>query len=461
MRNPLKIKIIIIGVSFSLLLSINLVQNNFYAKPTLKKWDKLTWDDFNGITQPFTKFDAAISSDIVLEYNDSDSSVIAYAVQNNQKSWKKKQEEISDYLLNHEQYHFNIAEIFARKMNEFIKNNPNEDYSFYDKKLSELKIKESKMQKLYDKESNHSISSIDQSIWEYKIDSLLQYYSNQTGFVTDFYSGAKAYFPQTPKFEKGIDSINGYSYRYFAIDKYNMELALVTFQYLIPEFEDLEESIKQYYTDNELEIKSFEKNNLDNDIKLVIVAEDTVRNSITKDFWLSTKDYFYRASARYLSKYKDIVRYTKIADNFINTFEVVNTEKYWTQKFQNTNLDYEHRNLNNPQPKDWDCLVYGEEDQYVFFKGPVFMKNGSLILIQDIPDSMNNKIKYNFLRLNNDVFQYNKIDSTDHFLYIPYQKIPERTFNIEFGYVPVEDSIKDCYKFNYQTIEITPPPQKP
>ncbi len=223
MGNPLKIKIIILSISVSLLGSIALIKNNFYTTPIYKRWSDLEWSDFNGISAPFTDFEASIWSDIYLEFDSISNTYKAYSAQNNQKSWKKYEDEDSDYLLNHEQYHFNIAELYARKINMYINQNPRQDLKFYEKELEALKIKEQEMQALYDNESEHSISKVNQSIWEYKIDSLMQYYSNQTGFITDFYSGAKAYFPQIPKFEKKIDSIDGYSYRDFSLNKYNNE----------------------------------------------------------------------------------------------------------------------------------------------------------------------------------------------------------------------------------------------
>ncbi len=240
-----------------------------------------------------------------------------------------------------------------------------------------------------------------------------------------------------------------------------MNLSLISFQYLIPEFDNVEQSIKEYYVDNEFKINSFKTSNVIGDIKMVVVVEDTINDHLIKDLWLYSQDYFYKLSARYLSKYKDVSKYTKMADNFINSFEIVNTDEYWKEKIQNSELDYKHRDLNTPEPKDWDCLVYGKKDQYVFFKGPVFMQDGSFVLIQDIPNRINEKIKYNFLRLNNEIFQYNKTDTTDHFLYVPFETIPNDTFEIEFGYVPEEGIIKECYDFNYQSLKITPPPQKP
>ena len=458
MGNTLKVKIIISVFSILLLMSIALIENNFYKTPTYKRWSNLEWNDFNGITSPFTDFDAAIFSDIYLEQDSLNNTFRAYAAQNNQKSWKKDQDEDSDDLLNHEQYHFNIAEVYARKMNTFIKENPGKDYQFYEDQLSLFKIEEQKMQDRYDQDSDHSILRVNQVIWEYKIDSLLQQYSDQTGVITDYYSGAQVYFSQKPEFQKGMDSINESSYRSFELQKYDMELSLTSFQYLIPEFDDIEQSIKEYYEDNDVELKSFEKISVNNDIKIFTTVEDTSYNILEKNTWLYSKDYLYKLVASYPLEYQENFKYVRIVNNFMDSFNVINTDDYWLKKFQHSDINYRHRDLTETKEGE-DCLVYGYENQYVFFRGPIFTKNGALVLVQNIPSRDKIDIKYNFLRLHNHAFQYKMEDTQDQFLKIPFEKVPKNTFEVEFGFVPDSTVANDCYEFNYQTLEITPPSQ--
>ena len=54
MSRPSTIKIAISIVSIVFLLSLLMLKNNFYAKPTYKKWGTpLQWEDFNGIAYLF------------------------------------------------------------------------------------------------------------------------------------------------------------------------------------------------------------------------------------------------------------------------------------------------------------------------------------------------------------------------------------------------------------------------
>ena len=83
----------------------------------------------------------------------------------------------TDYILAHEQGHFDITEIFARKLNEALQN-----YDFNRKNFKKdindiyqsiVKEKE-EYQKAYDEESDHSRNRKVQYDWLEKIDKLLE-----------------------------------------------------------------------------------------------------------------------------------------------------------------------------------------------------------------------------------------------------------------------------------------------
>src|SRR5690349_20589667 len=114
MANSLKIKIAIALFAICVLILIPLLENNFFARVTIKRWGKLTWDDFQGIPQPFSSYEASIGSAIFLEFDSAKGRYVAYAGQNNIRSWAKRSREEQAYLLNHEQFHFNITELHAR-----------------------------------------------------------------------------------------------------------------------------------------------------------------------------------------------------------------------------------------------------------------------------------------------------------------------------------------------------------
>jgi hypothetical protein len=74
----------------------------------------------------------------------------------------------SKYLLNHEQQHLNISELFTRKLRKEIQKYQGMDSSVW-KQVCILSDKNSdeceKIQQLYDKETNHSINKEAQSRW--------------------------------------------------------------------------------------------------------------------------------------------------------------------------------------------------------------------------------------------------------------------------------------------------------
>lgn len=136
----------------------------------------LCWDDF--LCDPKKGTDAVAST--------STSLGIAYQMQDGQltyditcsfskdRSWGLMK---TDYILAHEQGHFDITEIFARKLNEALQN-----YQFnkrtFKKDISEIyqsvvKQKE-EYQKMYDGETDHSRNKKVQYDWLEKIQQLLE-----------------------------------------------------------------------------------------------------------------------------------------------------------------------------------------------------------------------------------------------------------------------------------------------
>jgi predicted secreted Zn-dependent protease len=89
---------------------------------------------------------------------------------NTQKSWTKTS---SDTILTHEKRHFDITEIYARKLRKAFKEKRfsqstlnKESKALFNSINKEL----NKQQVLYDKETNHSINRQQQLNWESKIE---------------------------------------------------------------------------------------------------------------------------------------------------------------------------------------------------------------------------------------------------------------------------------------------------
>ncbi len=137
------------------------------------RWDSkrpLTWDDFKGKPENGSPYKAMTMSEINIELKTEGDSiqfnVINTFIQN--ISWTK--ENNSDYLLKHEQLHFNITEIFARKLRKSIAKSGPYQVKTIQKKINEIRSKvfgESKeFQAKYDQETKHSEDKDMQKKWE-------------------------------------------------------------------------------------------------------------------------------------------------------------------------------------------------------------------------------------------------------------------------------------------------------
>ncbi len=145
---------------------------------------KLTWADYKGTAKPGTDAAASTATYLGIEYN-FNSKRFGYKITcsfSKTKSWGLHK---TDYILAHEQGHFDIAEIFARKLNKsmrvykFNKNSFKEDLrKIYETITSEKE----EMQNDYDSNTNHSIDKEKQKEWLKKIDQLLREYKPFAGY---------------------------------------------------------------------------------------------------------------------------------------------------------------------------------------------------------------------------------------------------------------------------------------
>jgi len=141
-------------------------------------WDterKLSWDDFLAPT-PSNTSDAALTTTYVGFSFSKSRDVINYKIEckfQKSRSWGRVK---TEYILNHEQRHFDIAEIFARKLNKEIKEylTKSKNHEGLNPIYSKLMQEKRDMQTLYDEESNHSINKKKQAEWNEKIADLLE-----------------------------------------------------------------------------------------------------------------------------------------------------------------------------------------------------------------------------------------------------------------------------------------------
>ncbi|MEK7224747.1 MAG: DUF922 domain-containing protein, partial [Bacteroidota bacterium] len=176
-----KYKFLFVCLAFS---SLSFAQTNDEELLTWSAARKLTWKDYKA--SPDTQSDAAASTTTYLsiEYKISTNS-FGYKIKSwfsKTRSWGRHKD---DYILSHEQGHFDIAEIFARKLHKLMS-----AYRF-DRKTYQQELKriyqdvmdeKEKMQNDYDEETNHSINKEKQAEWLKKIAGTLKELEAWTGY---------------------------------------------------------------------------------------------------------------------------------------------------------------------------------------------------------------------------------------------------------------------------------------
>jgi hypothetical protein len=315
------------------------------------------------------------------------------------------------------------------------------------------------MQDQYDDETDHSVIVHKQRHWEFKIDSMLALHSPDSGWVTDYYSGAKIYFPATPEFKSDLTENGAAAYRMFSLSKYNMTLSLTSYQYDVVDVDALQKNLRKYYSDLSREVKSFVIDTSSYRFKAIIVSKDSVKNTIY-NLWAFNGSYLYRLSASYLNNSKDTLGYHKIADSFISSFSIQNTDSYWMTKFKGSESMGTHATLTAIAPDgvkkiSKNCITYGGASQNGFFRGPMIGTDGGLLMAYDIIKHADTLLRETTLIIGHDIYHY-KPNSTDHLFFVPSDALPRKSYDVLFGYQLAQDSTKECYILHHQKLAINP-----
>jgi len=154
-------------------------------------WDadrKLTWTDFTGKPESGTDRAALSSIQIHIDFQFANND-LQWNIRcrfNKKKSWGKTR---TDYILAHEQAHFDITEIHARKLHErylaYKKTNGKDHSKELQRIYQQTMTEENEMQTAYDRETNHSIRKEQQELWLKKVDSLIQATREFSGYRQD------------------------------------------------------------------------------------------------------------------------------------------------------------------------------------------------------------------------------------------------------------------------------------
>jgi hypothetical protein len=460
MASFVKTKVSISLICTVVLLLLPLLYSNFNAPPSFTRWgEPINWNNFDGVPRIFSKYDASISSTIYLDFDSATQQYYAYAALDNNQSWAKTfvKDSSHSYLLGHEQYHFNITEVYARLLNNFIRENPGHDELYYKHKLYALELELNDMQDAYDEESNHSINIDQQRWWEYRIDSLLQLHAGESGIVTDYYSGAQVYFSIKPVQATGINK-NEVPYRYISTGKYDMKLYCLIYQH--ETYESDTASVNSYartvYDGLRLPVRSRTVNAINNEFVLKIVADDTLNKKRLHDCWIVRPPYLFRASTEMPYVNKDTIGYYKIAQSFLNSFSVNDTDSYWKAKLSNDTT----RVVITPMvtvkaPEKYlskTCYTIPPGAVHGFYRGPI-QYNDQWLIAYDIADQPDSLINEHAIYVNNKLITFN--DSSADVLYVtPAGDEPKRPFTVAVGYVIRNDTTPGCRIMHNQKIRV-------
>ena len=151
------------------------------------KWQedrRLTWEDFKAAPLKLGNTAAMTTTHLGFSYNVTNGKV-TYKIDcrfEKNKSWGLVK---NDWILRHEQGHFDIAEIFARKLNRSINEYPFNRSSFQkdlDVIYKSVVDEKEKFQQLYDDETDYSRNKTNQEEWFKKIESELKQNKTWAGY---------------------------------------------------------------------------------------------------------------------------------------------------------------------------------------------------------------------------------------------------------------------------------------
>ncbi len=164
-------------LAFACILLVLFVKEEPSERFTYQERPVLNWQDFKGVPPKNAIYLASVNSSLGYTFTSkitngkTSISVLVESYFYPQLSWKNKRDENNQSLLKHEQLHWDITELYARKLRAAFKkylpqNNPKKEVDFIFRKFE----KERQIaQKTYDRETRHGTVIELQIQWENKI----------------------------------------------------------------------------------------------------------------------------------------------------------------------------------------------------------------------------------------------------------------------------------------------------
>lgn len=146
---------------------------------------KIFWDELNALTwshfqvRHTAEDDHAAQSNIGIstscQYSGKTASITIRATFNRQNSWVRN-DCLNGYILEHEQRHFDISELFARQLRKEVSQarfTPKGFSKEYTNIYNSIISRHNDYQDMYDTQTNHSILKEEQMLWNKRIDAEL------------------------------------------------------------------------------------------------------------------------------------------------------------------------------------------------------------------------------------------------------------------------------------------------
>jgi hypothetical protein len=225
---------------------------------------------------------------------------------------------VSDYLIRHEVYHLKLAHFFAKEINQSIKEK-NLTYSEAHQFVNDRIQRDRQFQKLYDRETNHSLIKAMQNYWEYKIDSML---NKSIDFpIFQEIEDVAVYFPDKPNgFVLVLPDANFKGYK---LEKYDVKFWIADLNMFTTDTSAIEDFwiytianeghsnivINRDYPHGRSIFESYSK--------------DTTANEVVLDKLLLGEKSTYWLRSRYPIVKENEEVYKKMANQFFNSFKVI------------------------------------------------------------------------------------------------------------------------------------------
>lgn len=132
---------------------------------------KLTWNDFVKVKK-LPDASAEVSTAISYDY-ETNKPVKVHCILERNKSFVETNS-INDYILNHEQRHFDLTYIYSRKFAFLLKSEPNATEERVKEIYNNIIAEWDAEQEMYDDETDNSINKEKQDLWNRFIDNQLK-----------------------------------------------------------------------------------------------------------------------------------------------------------------------------------------------------------------------------------------------------------------------------------------------